>query len=165
MEIGFYAMICGDRALTLTEMLWEERCVLPAVLHHSFFFSWTTCQTGISSHETCRETAGWCLTQTSTSKWNLLFSFYAKCLKGYGWKWNYVYCFPIVPQSTERAEVGFWPLAKTVKSFIFFSPLTLRFWCGDVFLIKHGRINQSHGELYVKWWWCVWFYIAEHQIR
>lgn len=129
--------------MTLTEMLWEERCVLweegcvlPAVSHHFHitFFSWTTRQTGISSHETCKETAGWCLTQTSTSKWNLLFSFYAKCLKGYGWKWNYVYCFPIVPQSTERAGVGFWPLAKTVYSFIFFlhwlsdSDVEMYFW-------------------------------------
>lgn len=104
----------------------------------SLFFFCTTCQTGISSLETCSDTTGWCLTQTIASKWNLLFSFYAKCLKGYGWKWNYFYCIPIVPQSTESAGVGFWPLAKTEKSFIFFSPLTLKFWCGNKILIKHG---------------------------
>lgn len=108
------------------------RWMLCASCHFPFFFSQHTKPASV--HMRHAETTGWCLTQASTSKWNLLFSFYAKCLRGYGWKWNYVYCFPIVPQSTESAGVGFWPLAKTEKSFIFFlhwlsnSDVEMKFW-------------------------------------
>lgn len=112
----------------------EMNAVWFLLFHIAHFFFCTTRQTAISSLETCSDTTGWCLTQTIASKWNLLFSFYAKCLKGYGWKWNYFYCIPIVPQSTESAGVGFWPLAKTEKSFIFFlhwlsnSDVEMLFW-------------------------------------
>lgn len=64
-----------------------------------------------------------------------------------------------------ESRSGILAIGKDSIFFHLFSPLTLRFWCGDVFLIKHGRINQSHRELYVRWWWCVWFYIAAHQIN
>lgn len=68
-------MIFGDWAMMLTEIFWDECCVLPAISHCSFclFFFCTTHQTSI--HMRQAETTGWCLTQASTSKLNLIFFF------------------------------------------------------------------------------------------
>ncbi len=117
-----------------------------------------------SIHMRQAETTGRCLTQASTSKLNLLFFFLCQMPQSIRVEKELRLLFSYISSVYWEWRSGVMAIGKDRKIFHLFSPLTLEFWCGNEILIKHG-IKQSHGELNVMWWLCVWFHIGAHQIN
>lgn len=131
-------MIFGDWAMMLTKIFWDECCVLPAISHCSFclFFFCTTHQTSI--HMRQAETTGRCLTQASTSKWNLHFFFLCQMPQRTQGEKELRLLFSYSSSVYWEWRSGVMAIGKDRKIFHLFSPLTLKFWCGNEILIKHG---------------------------